>query len=34
MLLPREQSIYIHGDSLKEILFLRVTNITRLAPDP
>jgi hypothetical protein len=34
MLLPHEQSIYKYGDSVKEILFLRVTIITRLVPDP
>jgi hypothetical protein len=28
MLLPREQSYYKYGDSIKEILFSRVTNIT------
>jgi hypothetical protein len=34
MLLPHEQSIYTYGDSIKEILFSRVTNITRLVPGP
>jgi hypothetical protein len=34
MLLPHEQSIYKYGDSIKEILFSRVMNITRLLPDP
>jgi hypothetical protein len=32
MLLPHEQSIYQYVDSIKEILFSRVTNITRLVP--
>jgi hypothetical protein len=34
MLLPHEQSINKYGDSIKEILFSLVTNITRLVPDP
>jgi hypothetical protein len=34
MLLPHEQSIYKYGDSINEILFSRLTNITRLVLDP
>jgi hypothetical protein len=34
MHLPHQQSIYKKGDSIKEILFSRVTNITRLLPGP
>jgi hypothetical protein len=34
MQLPHEQSIYKYGDSIKEILFSRVTNITRFVQDP
>jgi hypothetical protein len=34
MPLTREQVIYKYGDSIKEILLSRVTNITRLLPGP